>query len=160
MGSWHFRGDVSLLRQGIALVAEFGLRSAERLGHVAEFLERSVYLPGSLSSTATGASFVLLNPPLRIGAFSALRLFWDGEPVSQGRVYLQRAGDPLEQAFSDFSRDQPVALVAGQRLRFRVDLGGAVRGSHRVRLELFNVAIPPKVWFEFSDEVVPGVRTR
>ena len=155
MGSWPFRGDVSLLRQGIALIRGFGLRSAERLGSVAEFLERSVYQPSSLCATGDGVAFLLLNPPLRIGAFSSLRVAWDGEMVPPERAFLQRDGDSVERAFSDISRDRPVVLLAGRRVRFRVDLGGAAYGFHRVRLELRNLAIPPLVWFEFGDEVAP-----
>ncbi len=155
MGVRHFLGDVSLLRQGISVIREYGLASTERLVRVAEFLERSVYAPRSLRAEGSGVGFTLLNPPLRVGAFSALRVRWDGGSVDGGRAFVRREGEDIERSFDDISRERPIALGAGRRLFFRLEGVERRTGIHRVRLELQNLAIPPLVWFEFADTLGP-----
>lgn len=153
MGVRQLRGDVALLRSAISLVREFGLHSAERLGHVAEFLERSVYAPGSLHAEPGGVGFTLLNPPLRVGAFSALRAAWDGRPVPPERAFVRMEGHAVERPFADIVAGRPVELRPGQPARFRLEGVSTGPGRHRVRLELQSIAVPPLVWFEFSDSI-------
>jgi len=153
MGLRHLRGDVALLREAVSLIREFGLHSTERLAHVAEFLERSVYAPRSLHVAPGGAAFTLLNPPLRVGAFSAIRVSWDGRSVPAEHIFVQREGQAVERPATDITPSRPIDLRPGQRIDVR--LAGVPTGSghHRVRLELQNIAIPPLVWFEFTDSV-------
>lgn len=153
MGLRHLRGDVGLLREAISLIHEFGLHSAERLAHVAAFLERSVYAPGSLHSVPGGVAFTLLNPPLRVGAFSSMRLLWDGERVPAKEVWVQGEGQAVERSVTDITEARPIELRPGQQIAFRLTGVPAGPGHHRVRLELQSIAIPPLVWFEFSDPV-------
>lgn len=155
MSSHPLRGDVALLRSAVTLVREFGLRSAERLGHVAEFLERSVYAPKSLRAVADGVAFTLLNPPLRVGAFSAVRVAWDGTPVSPGRGFVRVEGHSVERPLSDIRPEEPIELRPGQPTHFRLAPVPAGPGHHRVRVELQSIAVPPLVWFEFSDTISP-----
>jgi hypothetical protein len=63
--------DLSLLRQGIRIGWEFGIQSIAELARVGELVERSVYEPSSLATAPGGIRFTLLNPPLRMGAFSS-----------------------------------------------------------------------------------------
>lgn len=157
MGVRHLRGDIALLRAAISLVREFGFQSAERLGQVAEFLERSVYAPGSLRSEHGGVGFALLNPPLRVGAFSAVRVLWDGRPVSPENAFVRLEGHAVERPLSDIVAARPVELRPGQPVRFRLVGVPSGPGHHRVRLELQSIAVPPLVWFEFSDTIAtPG----
>jgi hypothetical protein len=149
----HFRGDVGLLRESISLIAEFGLRSAARLAYVAEFLERSVYAPKSLRAVPGGVRFSLLNPPLRVGAFSSVRVAWDGTFCPGERAFLLAEGHSIERSLSDIDLSRPVELRPGQRTDFRLLDVPAGSGSHRVRLELTNIAVPPLVWFEFVDTI-------
>jgi hypothetical protein len=149
----HFRGDVGLLRESLSLIAEFGLRSTARLAYVADFLERSVYASKSLHAVPDGVGFTLLNPPLRVGAFSSVRVAWDGTFVPGERAFLRPEGHSIERPFSDISLSRPVELRPGQRVDFRLLDIPAGSGSHRVRLELSNIAVPPLVWFEFVDSI-------
>ena len=151
----RLRGDLSLVAQGIEVAAGFGVRSLEGLVSVAELLEHSVYEPASLHTVPGGVSFVLRNPPLRMGAFSALRLLWNGSPVPPGACTVLAPPEARPRRFSEIDRSAPITLPIGRRSRF---FAGVVpgEGSQRVRLELQSVAIPPKVWLEFSDEVRPG----
>jgi hypothetical protein len=151
----RFLGSIDLLRQGIAIMRDYGLRSADRLGRVAEFLERSVYEPGSLRATSDGVALILRNPPLRVGAFSSLRALWDGTPVAPHRAFVRRNGEVIDRPLSDVSAERPVNLAAGRKIFFRFVLDAPAVGEHRVRIELQNLAIPPLVWFEFVDSVRP-----
>jgi hypothetical protein len=158
MGSRHLRGDVQLLREGVDLVREFGLPSVDRLLHVAEFLERGVYESRSLRVMPEGVGFTLLNPPLRVGAFSSLRLGWDGAPVPSERAYVRAEGHSIERPLSDITAAKPIELRPGERVGFRLAGVRTDPGSHRVRLELQNIAVPPLVWFEFTDTIGEALR--
>lgn len=147
------RGDVGLLREAISLIDEFGLRSTERLAFVANFLERSVYLPNSLRVVPDGVGFTLLNPPLRVGAFSAVRVAWDGAFLPPDAAFVQGEGHAVERPLSDISPSRTIDLRPGQRLEVRLSGISADPAEHRIRLELQNIAVPPLVWFEFVDTI-------
>ncbi|MCI4352260.1 MAG: hypothetical protein L3K14_02590 [Thermoplasmata archaeon] len=159
MGLRHLRGDVTLLREAVSLVREFGLHSAERLAHVAAFLERSVYAPRSLHALPGGVGFTLLNPPLRVGAFSSIRVLWDGQRVPPDQLFIRGEGQAIERPVTDITNSRPVELRPGQRIAFRLAGVPAGPGPHRVRLELQSIAIPPLVWFEFSDPIAEAPPT-
>lgn len=147
------RGDIGLLRQGISVVSEFGLRSAGRLAYVADFLERSVYAPKSLRTVPEGVGFTLLNPPLRVGAFSSVRVAWDGTFLPSGRAFVRGEGHAIDRALADIDGHRPIELRPGERVDFRLTGVPVVSGLHRIRLELQNIAVPPLVWFEFADTI-------
>ncbi|HZY69876.1 MAG TPA: hypothetical protein VFF67_02715 [Thermoplasmata archaeon] len=149
----HLRLDLGLVRQGVSLGVQYGLRSLEVLGSFAELIEHSVYEPASLRRTADGFGFTLRNPPLRMGAFSALRLLLDGVPVPPDSAFLQPGGRPDAIPFSALSAAHPVEIPIGRRTRITVRHPPVDDGRHHVRLEFQNVAIPPLVWFEFEDMV-------
>jgi len=155
----HFRGDLSLLRQGIRVAAGFGFHSVEGLVSVVELLEHSVYEAHSLTIGPSGFSFVLLNPPLRMGAFSAVRLFWNGAAVPADAAFIRPGGTTTAIPFSAVRRETPVTIPIGRRTVFLARPESRSPGRQRVRLELQSVAIPPLVWFEFADvarEEPPG----
>lgn len=159
MASGHFRMDLGVVRQGLHLLVSFGLRPLEEMTRVAELLEHSVYEHGSLVRAGAGVSFVLLNPPLRMGAFSRASLTWDGAPVAPECSFVLPGGRGPPRALSDLSRERPLTLPVGERSRFTLEPTTVSEGVHRVRLDLQSVAIPPRVWFEFSDrlaEAPPG----
>jgi hypothetical protein len=152
----RFRGDLSLLAQGFEVAVTLGVRSLEGLVRVAELLEHSVYEPHSLTKTPNGLSFVLRNPPLRMGAFSAVRLFCNGTAIPAGNVSLAPGrGNPV--GLDRVDREHPVTLPVGERTVFTVRGGFPEKGRIAIRLELQSVAIPPLVWFEFSDELRPAI---
>jgi hypothetical protein len=153
-----FRGDVGIIRQGISVVREFGLRSAERLAYVADFLERSVYAPKSLRVVQDGVGFTLLNPPLRVGAFSSLRVAWDGAIHPPDRAFVRAEGHSIDRALADIDVDRPVELRPGERVDIRLTGISVDSRQHRVRLELQNIAVPPLVWFEFEDTISEPAR--
>ncbi len=155
MASGHFRMDLAVVRQGLDVLFGFGLRPLEEMVTVAELLEHSVYEHGSLACDGPRATFVLLNPPLRMGAFHSATLLWDGAPVPSQGVRVRPGGSAETRAFSDLTRERPVTLPIGERTRFWVEGVPLDPGAHRVRLELFSVAIPPRVWFEFTDRLAP-----
>ena len=155
MRAARLRGDLSLVHQGFEIAAGFGVRSLEGLVSVAELLESSVYEAGSLRRTPTGFSFTLLNPPLRMGAFRELRVIVNGVAIP-GALASVRLGDPpTETGLNAVDREHPVVLPVGERSRFEVRTPAPATGRLQVRLELQSVAIPPRVWFEFSDDVRP-----
>lgn len=158
MGYSHLRVDLGVIRQGIHLAFDFGLQPVEELTRVAELLERSVYEVGSLRTDGAEVTFLLRNPPLRTGAFESARLLWDGSlrPIA-GAWAAEPAGAP--RALESLTRAAPLTLPVGRRTRFGFPAPGDVAGVHRVRLELQSVAIPPRIWFEFSDRVGEAVST-
>ena len=145
-------GDLGLLEQGVEVAVGFGVRPLEGLLGVAELIRSSVYQVGSLSVGPDGLSFTLLNPPLRMGAFSSVRLTVDGVPVPPSDGRLGARGSELRR-FDSIDRDHPIALPIGEPTDFLVALETPLAGRRHVRLELQSVAIPPLVWMEFEDEV-------
>jgi hypothetical protein len=150
LGRWF--GDLSLVRQGVQVAVGFGLHSIEGLIDVAELLEHSVYEPQTLRRTPTGFVFTLMNPPLRMGAFSSVRLFWNGQLVDPGQASIALPHSPVR-ALGSIGPREPVTLPVGRRFHFIVQADPVPRGRQRLRLELQSVAIPPLVWFEFDDEL-------
>jgi hypothetical protein len=145
---------VSLVRQGLALEIGFGTHSVEALLWVAETVEEAVYAPGALVLADGVLSFRLTNPPLRVGAFSALRLAVDGRPAAPTQLRFRPGpGSPWRIAAS-LSRQAPLELVPGRATEFAVDGVGEIPSRRAtLRLEFESVAIPPLVWVEFTDEV-------
>jgi hypothetical protein len=157
VGGRHFGPLLSLLRQGFSLEAEFGTHSLEAMLGVAETVEASVYEPGSLRVTPTGLLFSLANPPLRLGAFSSLRLRLDGAPVDPALVRVRTWSDRRWRETRALDATHPLLLGPGERSQVAVDILPAPQGSDvTVRLELTSVAIPPVVWLEFRDRPTEG----
>ena len=160
MASGHLRMDLGVIRQGLHLLFEFGVRPLEEMTRVAELIEHSVYEKGSLGRRGESISFVLLNPPLRMGAFSEISLTFDSTPVPKDLVTVEPGPRAAPRTLADLSRDRPLTLPVGVRTRFRFTAPVTGPGPHRVRLDLHSVAIPPRVWFEFhdhlADDLAPG----
>ena len=154
----HRLGEiVELVRQGIAVEVGFGTRSLEALVWVAESVEGSVYVPGSLHSTPTGVGFTLANPPLRVGAFGSIAASIDGEAVAPERVRFCGKDGRGWRTAAELRRDDPFVATPGNPTEFLLDLpSGAVPGRATIRLELQSVAIPPLVWVEIADDVRPA----
>ncbi|MGA8604258.1 MAG: hypothetical protein WB788_04235 [Thermoplasmata archaeon] len=143
---------LSMVRQGLSVGREFGLHSLEALLWVAESVEESVYVPRSLVRRDEGLSFTLANPPLRVGAFSSLRLYVDRVEVPAGQVRVGTGSPLLWRSAAEISRSAPLELRPGDPTRVRLDRVAPVAEREvTVRLELQNVAIPPLVWFEFTE---------
>jgi hypothetical protein len=141
----------SLLGQGLLIGRTFGARSIAGLLRTAELLERNLVEPGSGMVGPEGLEFLLRNPPLRPGAFYALRASVDTVPVPPELSFLGPAADDEVRSFAEISRENPVGLHAGVRQRVRLRSGTPMRpGTHTVRLELTNVAIPLTSWLEFT----------
>jgi hypothetical protein len=152
----QFRGDLSLVRQGLVLGAEFGARALEEMARMGQFLEQAIYERGSLRllPNRAGVTFHLRNPPMRVGAFSGATLSWNGNPVGSENVLVRNEGEELPRSFDSISEGNPLHLILGKGLRFEARVPAPEVGSrHTVRLELQNVAIPPRVWLQFHDEV-------
>lgn len=149
------RADLSLVGQGVALGWDYGVHSLVGLARVAELLLHSVYEPGSLREEGGRVTFTLRNPPLRMGAFSGVRILWDGSLVDPSATQIAPDGVP-PRTLSELGRESPVTIPVGRRTRFFLPAVKADGHRHRVRLELQSVAIPPRVWYEFSDELRPG----
>ncbi len=145
---------LSLVRQGLALEIGFGTRSVEALTWIAEAVEESVYVAGSLVQTAEGVQLTLANPPLRLGAFRRLRATIDGHPVPPERLRFRTASAAAWRAAASLSEADPLVLLPGRPTVIAADgVPGPTGRTVRVRLELESVAIPPLVWIELSDEV-------
>lgn len=147
---------LSLLRQGLELDVEYGTRSLESLVRIAEVVEESVYAAGSLQAVPSGIRFVLNNPPLRLGAFGALRVKLDGVYVAPGAVRFRPVGETTWRSDATVGRPTPLVLLPGRATEFVVDRTPVPQGPLTVRLELTSVAIPPLVWFEFREPVRPA----
>lgn len=152
MGSRHVGDVLSLVRQGLRLGVEFGSHSVEALLWVAETVEEGVYEAQSFRRVDGALEFALDNPPLRVGAFSALVVRVNGAEVPSDRVRLRPGPGTAWRAGSTVSANAPWYLTAGDRTEFRL-IGEFGRGDAEttVRLELHVPAIPPRVWFEFSE---------
>lgn len=155
VASGHFRLELGLVGQGLHILTGFGLRPLEEMVSVAELLEHSVYEHGSLWYDGRVLGFALLNPPLRMGAFSRAALWVDGRPLASESVVV-RPGDQREpRRLDSLSPESPVTLPVGERTRFHAEVPGLEDRPHDIRLELTSVAIPPRVWFSFTDRAVP-----
>ena len=155
MSARHLRVDLSLLRQGVSVAFEFGAAALEELARIAEIVEHSVYEVRSLSRAANEVRFTLLNPPLRMGAFRAIRIYWNGDVVPAEGAFVQ-SGTEAERSLESIDQDHPITLEVGERHRFRFTPVRLADGAQRIRLEFQSVAIPPTVWFEFSDLIRRG----
>jgi hypothetical protein len=155
MSARQIRVDLSLLRQGASVAFEFGRAALEELARVGELVEHAVYERRSLSERGGQVSFTLLNPPLRMGAFREIRLFWNGTRLSPASVHL-RSGDGPERSLASIDADHPATPEVGQRHRFRFEVPNRAAGVQRIRIELVSSAIPPLVWFEFGDLLRTG----
>lgn len=145
--------DFSLIWEGLEIGEEFGLPSLEELARVGRFLEHAFYEPGSLALGPDGVTFRLRNPPLRMGAFSRVRVRFDGTEVDGERAWVQPDGAPSPLRLNQIDREHPIALPIGRPTRFLLEIPTPVDGPHTVRLELHSVAIPPLVWAEITDVV-------
>ncbi|MGB6501566.1 MAG: hypothetical protein WBG19_09270 [Thermoplasmata archaeon] len=147
----------SVARQGIELGVDFGVHSVEALLWIAETIEESVYHAGSLSRAPEGVRFLLRNPPLRAGAFSAFRLTWNGARVDPARVRLRAGPDAAWRTGASVTSATPVDLLPGRSIEVTAGIPPADIGTTAtVRLELECPAIPPLVWVEFRDSVRSG----
>lgn len=147
-------GDLSALREGLSIGWAFGLGSLEELARNALELEYGIYREGSLARRPDGVAFELTNPPLRLGAFSQLRVFWDGFSLDPAKVRVATDRHPEPRAVATLSRSEPLELGVGEGSRFELALDPPPSaGHHRVRLEWTSSAIPPLVWMEFVDEL-------
>ena len=151
------RVDLRLVREGLVVAFDFGVAPLEQITRLAEVIEHTVYEPGSLRAVAGRARFTLLNPPLRMGAFSSATIQWDGEPVDPARCTVETDGVRPARALSTLSSTAPLGLPVGARSRFAFPVPDPTSGEHRVRLELTSVAIPPRIWLEFADRVAADV---
>lgn len=149
-------GTLSLLRQGLTLGVNYGTRTLGALLAVAETVEEAVYEPGSLRTVPGGLAFALDNPPLRVGAFVAVRILVGDVPVADDRARFRKgAGTPWRTAAS-VSDLLPFEWGPGERTEFQVDAATPVAGARVcVRIELRSAAIPPLVWCEIRE--VPGL---
>jgi hypothetical protein len=155
----RFGPILSLVRQGLTVGVDFGAHSLEALLWVAETVEESVYRSGSLLRVPRGVAFVLDNPPLRAGSFKSARLTVDGTPIPAECVRVHAGTGSAWRSLSEVSQAAPLELVPGCPTDIEVECDiPAERERLRVRLELRPVAIPPLVWFEFSDALRPGGR--
>lgn len=153
MRAGSFSHLLSAARQGFELGFEHGAHSVEALLWVAETVEESVYRSGSLLGGPDGLRFVLSNPPLRGGAFSALRLRVNGAAVAPDRFRVRTAGMADWRPAATLSKAAPVEIVAGRPVEFGAAVSLPVGAPAEVRLELECPAIPPLVWVEFRDIV-------
>jgi len=148
---------LSVVRQGLELGLEYGPRSVESILWVAETIEESVYLAGSLVRSGGTVRFELGNPPLRTGAFSAARLVWERQPVPPARLRLRPDPRGPWRPADGITPDAPISLRAGVPIRVEAEVPGDDVGSTvTVRLELESRAIPPLVWLQFRDVVGRG----
>lgn len=144
-----------MLRQGISVGASFGLASLEELARVGLELEEGVYRTGSLVRVPAGVRFRLTNPPLRIGAFHTLRVYWDGVQLDPDLAHVATERCPELRPISAVDGGDPLVLGVGESSTFSLTLPAAsTAGRHRIRVEWVSVAVPPVVWLEFVD--VPG----
>jgi hypothetical protein len=150
----RFGEAFSLLRQGLELGVEYGTHSLEALLWVAETVEESIYVPGSLVRCGDGLSFSLDNPPLRSAAFHSVELVVDGRSIRPEAVELRLGARGASRPASDLSAERPLAFTAGDRLDVTVHAACGTAGApSEIRLALRTEAVPPPVWIEFADTV-------
>lgn len=152
MGDHRFGSLLRAVGEAIRLEVAFGTQSLEALAWLAQTVESSVYVLGSLEQTPSGFRFALANPPLRIGAFSGLRVLVDGVPVDSDRTRVRSGPGRPWRNTSQLGPAEPLELQAGTPTELEVDwpLTGTPTPI-TVRLELQSVAIPPLVWLELRD---------
>lgn len=127
------------------------MHSLEALLWIAETVEESVYARGSLRRVGNGLSFVLSNPPLRMGAFSAMRVRLNGGEVPPGSIRVRHGESPWRTAAS-IDRNAPLELRPGEPTEVAIDGTSVEEGQPvSVRFELQSIAIPPLVWLEFTE---------
>jgi len=157
MGGQYLGSVLSLVREGIALEVGFGTRSVEAFLWVAQTIEDSVVAPGSLTVGGGVARFELTNPPLRMGAFGAVRATIDGRAVPPEQLRFRPGPGHAWRGAPTVSPSEPLELVPGRSTEFAIDDARLAPGAKvTIRLELESVAIPPLVWVEFSERVQPG----
>ena len=150
----HLVQDVSLFRQGLSLLSEVGTHGLGEMVRTAEFLQRSVYEDGSFRVDGDGFAFRLLNPPMRVGAFHEVALAMDGRPIDPAESFVAEGTSPTLRPLATLSRERPLHLLPGQGARFRARCADLLpRQRHTVQLTLRNVAIPPRVWIRFTEEL-------
>lgn len=143
---------LGLARQGIGIGLEFGPHALEAMVWVGLAVERAVYQPDSFVRTSRGLQFTLANPPLRAGAFSGLRVGLDGRtPAAEGVRWRDVSAARWRDA-TGITPGEPLHFRPGEPLVFDVT-SPPVEAPRpvAVRLEFQSVAIPPLVWFEFTD---------
>ncbi len=152
------RGLFALVRQGITIGADYGIRSVETLLAVAQTIEESVYEPGSLRRIPGGLAFALDNPPLRVGAFARVRVLVDGEAIPSERVRLRPGPGHAWRTAADVTAEATYDLGPGDRTEFEIESAAPTGpGRTRVRIEFEAPAIPPTVWCELRDTLpAPG----
>ena len=152
------RLDLELAKEGVLLGWYFGARSVSELVRIANYIQTSVYDRGSLRKRPDGFEFRLANPPLRLGAFHRAFLHVDGAPVPGERVRVRVQGAVEFRSLASLSPDRPLPLLPGRSAEFRVESDPPpARGrTLEIRIDLFNVAIPPPVWIQFRDRVGRG----
>jgi len=156
MGVRSLAVDFALLWEGVEIGEEFGFLSLEALARVGRFLEHAFYEPASLTYSPEGLSFALRNPPLRMGAFSQIRIFLDRIEVDLARASIRSEGSAEPTRLDQVDRDHPVVIPVGVISRFTLQGPALGPGPHTIRLELQSVAIPPLVWMEITDVVREG----
>ncbi len=127
---------------------EFGTKAITELARTASLAGLQVFERGSLKATPDGVRFTFRNPPLRMGAFSAIRVFWDRQRVPDADVTVQVRGSPPPTSLAKVKANRPFTVPVGQRTDFVLRLPTPAEGAHRLRLELQSVAIPPMVFWE------------
>lgn len=143
---------LSLVRQGFSVTHEFGVHSIEALLWVAETVKDSVYDPRSLVRSPEGLSFGLSNPPLRMGAFSSLKVWVDRVEVPPASCKVRVGTEPTWRTTAEISRASPLELRPGTSLEVALSVPTVPTDRPvTVRMELHNIAISPLVWFEFVD---------
>jgi hypothetical protein len=145
-------GTLSLLRQGLTLGVDYGTRSVGALLAVAEAVEQAVYEAGSLRRIPDGLTFVLENPPLRVGAFAEVRALIGGAPVpAESLRFRKRAGTPWRTG-ADVTEASPYEWGPGEATEFVLAAPPTAPGERVcVRLELRSTAVPPLVWCEIRE---------
>ena len=142
------RLPVELLSDGLTLSWDFGLASLTELARTATLAGLNVLESGSVRAEEGGVVFTLRNPPLRIGASRAVRVFWDREPLDPQRVRVEVRGQPPGTRLSAVSGATPLTIPVGLRTDFHLEGAASAEGKHRLRLELDPIAIPPMLFWE------------
>lgn len=155
--TFHLRADLGLVREGLRLALEYGVGPLEEMVRVAELIESSVYDHGSLATDGRQVRFRLLNPPLRMGAFSRVALHWDGAVIAPANATIAPADGRPPRRFDEVSPERPTTIPTGRRTEIAFQTDRQESGVHRVRLELDSVAIPPMVWLEFTDRLATSM---